>query len=58
MTVADDGAGFDAGETFGAGHIGLAGMKARIEQIGGEFSITSKPAHGTVVCVAVTLNKA
>lgn len=55
LTVADDGAGFDAARAAGvlaAGHIGLASQRARIEGAGGELSLGSGPGgHGTVATV-------
>ena len=49
VIVTDDGVGFDplavAGE--GSGHLGLAGMRARIERFGGHLDIQSAPGSGT-----------
>jgi len=46
LTVADDGAGFEpAAPTAG---YGLAGLRRRVEEIGGTVSITSGPAGTTV----------
>jgi signal transduction histidine kinase len=48
LRISDDGRGFDASVT-NAGHIGLAGMRARIERIGGVLSIESEPGTGTSI---------
>ena len=52
MTITDDGKGFDP-ELVPAGHLGLAGMRARAERIGARFSCTSAPGRGTSVEVSV-----
>ncbi|MGD0020130.1 MAG: GAF domain-containing protein [Candidatus Limnocylindrales bacterium] len=55
VIVTDDGVGFDpvaaAGER--AGHLGLAGMRARIERFGGHLDIQSTPGSGTRLEVTV-----
>ena len=51
LLVSDDGEGFDpAGETDG---FGLAGMRERVELVGGELQIESKPGGGTRVMASV-----
>jgi len=53
VLVADDGCGFDpASERAG---FGLAGMRERIELVGGELQIESQPASGTRVMASVPL---
>jgi signal transduction histidine kinase len=52
MTVADDGRGFDP-STVPDGHLGLAGMLARTERLGGELDISSAPGQGTLVEVVL-----
>ncbi len=49
--IADDGAGFTAGEgiTSGVTHLGLASMRERAEIAGGRLRIRSAPGEGTVV---------
>jgi signal transduction histidine kinase len=52
MTVSDDGGGFDPGEAetrSGGRHLGLLGMRERLEMIGGVFRIDSTPGRGTVI---------
>jgi PAS domain S-box-containing protein len=48
LRVVDDGHGFDPAGVAD-GHLGLAGMRARAERVGGAFSVTSGPGRGTVV---------
>ena len=48
VRVADDGQGFDP-QTVPDGHLGLAGMRARAERLGGRFSVVSDIGRGTVV---------
>jgi len=57
LTVRDDGAGFDAVAQPDSqpGHFGLDGMRERIESLGGEFKIESRPGGGTSVQVQVPL---
>lgn len=52
LTVSDDGGGFDPAEaaTRGGGqHLGLLGMRERLEMIGGVLRIDSAPGRGTVI---------
>jgi signal transduction histidine kinase len=48
LSVLDDGAGFAERE---GGGLGLAGMRERVEGLGGEFHLRSRPGHGTEVKV-------
>ena len=48
LAVIDDGAGFDA-RSIPPGHLGLAGMRARAEKIGGHLSVDSQPGRGTTI---------
>jgi PAS domain S-box-containing protein len=48
VRVDDDGHGFDPA-AVPDGHLGLAGMRARAERLGGRFAVASAPGHGTVV---------
>lgn len=47
--VEDNGHGFDVDDVFGAGGrtFGLANMRSRIEMLGGEMKIESRPGQGT-----------
>jgi signal transduction histidine kinase len=50
LTVIDDGVGFDVVASSGApGHVGLRGMAARVQAVGGELTVDSKPGSGTRV---------
>lgn len=52
--VADSGDGFDAG-AVGPEHLGLAGMRERVEILGGLFEMHSEPGRGTRVRAALPL---
>jgi two-component system sensor histidine kinase UhpB len=54
LKVEDSGAGFNPVESFAPPRgWGLAGMRERVESIGGQLSIESEPGKGTIVEVAV-----
>ena len=53
LAVVDDGTGFDPAQVP-AGHLGLAGMKARAETIGAELAVRTRPGRGTTIEVTVT----
>lgn len=56
LTVADKGQGFDALERFSEPRgWGLAGMRERVESVGGEFRLISAPGEGTVIQVSINL---
>ena len=55
LTIADDGRGFDAGEAVARGHHGLANMRARSTALGASFTVTSDPAGGSRIIVALPL---
>ncbi|HET9879857.1 MAG TPA: GAF domain-containing protein [Candidatus Limnocylindria bacterium] len=48
LEVSDDGVGFDP-DQIPRGHLGVAGMRQRAEQLGGEFAVTSRPGEGSRV---------
>lgn len=53
LSIQDDGRGFDASADFTAsGHLGLAGMRERVSDIGGKLNVASGPA-GTCITVRV-----
>jgi PAS domain S-box-containing protein len=54
MVTSDDGRGFDPG-AVPPGHMGLAGMLARAQRLGGSLSIDSRPGAGTRIRVEVPL---
>jgi signal transduction histidine kinase len=51
LTIVDDGQGFEVKKT-GRG-LGLPGMRARTEEIGGKLELKSQPGKGTRVAVTV-----
>jgi signal transduction histidine kinase len=56
LLVGDDGGGFDPAEAAGllaGGHYGLAGMRERVELVGGRLEISSAPQQGTVIRVTL-----
>jgi signal transduction histidine kinase len=52
LKVSDDGRGFDPA-TVPDGHLGLAGMRARAEKLGGRITLKSAPGQGTSIEVVV-----
>jgi signal transduction histidine kinase len=56
VEVTDTGGGFDPARSQGSDeHLGLVGMRERVESLGGEFQITSAPGHGTRVSATLPL---
>ena len=55
VQVSDRGEGFDTGAPAIDGHMGLAGMRERIEILGGTFDLQSKPGRGTRIRVSLPL---
>jgi signal transduction histidine kinase len=59
LEVIDFGRGFDPPDLTGpdaterAEHIGLRGMRDRVQLIGGKFELSSRPGHGTRIRVCV-----
>jgi len=55
IVIRDDGTGFEVGTQAGPrhGHFGLAGMRERVERLGGVFEVESTPGVGTFVRAAV-----
>ena len=51
--IIDDGRGFDP--VVAQGGVGLVGMRERVEELGGEIEISSRPGEGTEVTVRVPL---
>ncbi|HLU37001.1 MAG TPA: ATP-binding protein, partial [Thermomicrobiales bacterium] len=52
LAIADNGRGFDAGESF-PGHMGLHTMRERAERLGGSIALTSAPGEGTRIEVRI-----
>ena len=61
LDVRDDGHGFDTADRppsrDGRGH-GLAGIRARAEELGGDLVVESTPGEGTALAVSVPLHNA
>jgi signal transduction histidine kinase len=55
LRVTDDGQGFDPSQAAQHDGFGLISMRERAERLGGRFSLTSQPAHGTAVRVVIPL---
>ncbi|MGB6133147.1 MAG: two-component regulator propeller domain-containing protein [Acidobacteriaceae bacterium] len=55
LQVSDDGVGFDPGTVMSAEdrHYGLAGMRERVQSVGGEFLLDSMPGRGTNLKVRI-----
>jgi PAS domain S-box-containing protein len=62
LTVRDDGSGFDVAETLERmpkfGHLGLLGMRERIEILGGMLEIDSVRGRGTSIRILLPLHDA
>ncbi len=54
LTVTDDGDGFDPTEVP-RGHLGLIGMRQRVDLVGGELRVESIPGSGTTIDALVSL---
>lgn len=56
VEVADSGPGFDLGAAIdGREHLGLAGMRDRVESLGGQFALHSAPGQGTRLLITLPL---
>ncbi len=56
IEVSDQGPGFDASQSLDwEQHLGLAGMRERVESLGGAFSVESQTGHGTRVSASLPL---
>jgi PAS domain S-box-containing protein len=53
LIVSDDGTGFDPTTASRGGHLGLAGIRARLERFGGRLTIESAPGIGTRLEISV-----
>jgi two-component system, NarL family, sensor histidine kinase UhpB len=57
LAVSDDGVGFDVAKTLdqapGCGHLGLLGMKERVQILGGEIEVDSEPRRGTRIRISL-----
>jgi signal transduction histidine kinase len=60
MQITDDGKSFEVEQMWRVKkiqHLGLLGMRERVEMVGGKFSIESSPGHGTTVQVIIPFHK-
>ena len=55
VKISDDGPGFDQHAAVKEGRLGLAGMRERVEVLGGSFDLQSRPGLGTVIRVNLPL---
>lgn len=53
LEVADNGLGFDPGQTRDSGGIGMTSMRERAERLDGSLTIISKPGEGTRLTVSL-----
>lgn len=56
VKVCDNGVGFDPGGARSGGN-GLRNMRNRIESVGGNFDVQSRPGEGTIVSLRITFEK-
>lgn len=60
MKIKDDGKSFDVDRALranGGKHLGLLGMRERLEMIGGKFVVESAPGKGTTIQAQIPLGK-
>jgi signal transduction histidine kinase len=55
LVITDDGIGFDSGQLNSAASLGLASMRQRVQLLGGNLDIQSKPGHGTTISAWIPL---
>ena len=61
MKIRDDGKSFDVERAFranGGKHLGLLGMRERLEMVGGSFVVESAPGRGTTITAQLPLGRA
>jgi signal transduction histidine kinase len=49
VMISDSGAGFDTRQNVSSNHLGLSGMRERVESLGGEFQVDSHSGQGTTI---------
>lgn len=52
-SISDDGCGFEPSVAMADGHYGVAGMRERVERMGGRIEVASVPQTGTTVSFAL-----
>lgn len=55
VEIADDGSGFDVSAIDNADHLGLVGMRERVEVLGGEFEVITGQAQGTKIIACLPI---
>ena len=56
LEVSDEGPGLaDQSKATFDGHLGLVGMRERVESLGGTFSVKSEPGQGTHITARLAL---
>jgi signal transduction histidine kinase len=58
ICIGDNGRGFDPQTVSTDGHLGLTGMRERVELLGGTFTVHSTPGEGSVIKASLPLNLA
>jgi signal transduction histidine kinase len=53
LTIEDNGSGFDPQARTDRDHYGLSFMRERVDELHGQFSISSNPGTGTTIVIAV-----
>lgn len=56
--LSDNGIGFDTSSVDGSNHYGLKGMRERIENLGGTFTVRTAPGKGTQIEITVPFEHA
>jgi signal transduction histidine kinase len=56
VAVRDRGPGFQRDRVLPQGHLGLAGMRERVEILGGSFQVHSEPGEGVVIRISLPLH--
>jgi signal transduction histidine kinase len=56
LRVSDDGTGFEPGQV--TERFGLVGMRERVDLVGGELDVESKPGHGSVITADLPIVRA
>ena len=56
LSISDNGAGFDPSSLADQNHLGIVGMRERVELLGGTFEVRSQIGQGTQIEVTFALN--
>lgn len=57
VSVSDRGPGFDPKANFDKGRIGLAGLRERVQSVGGIFDVDTGPGRGTRLTMRLQIEK-